>query len=77
MEGVICWPTERTNFSARPGYADFGGHFMPRVTFCSIRNIYRSFCAVIFFAPVFSFFPIVQTPPDTAATTFNKPVQME
>lgn len=32
MEGVIYRPTERTNFSARPGYAVFGGHLIPRVT---------------------------------------------
>lgn len=32
MEGVIFWLTERNNFSVRPGYAVFGGHFIPRVT---------------------------------------------
>ena len=32
MEGVICWPPERINFSVRPSYADFGGQFIPRVT---------------------------------------------
>ena len=32
MEGVIFWLTERNNFSMRPSYAVFGGHFIPRVT---------------------------------------------
>lgn len=34
MEGVIFCPPERNNFLARPGYADFGGQFIPRVTAC-------------------------------------------
>jgi hypothetical protein len=29
MEGVSVWPRERENFWTRPGYAVFGGHFMP------------------------------------------------
>jgi hypothetical protein len=39
MEGVISWPSERNNFSVRPGYADFGGHFIPRVTVCVTHGI--------------------------------------
>jgi hypothetical protein len=31
MEGVVFWLTERNNFSVRPSYAVFGGHFIPRV----------------------------------------------
>lgn len=38
MEGIICWPTERNNLSARPGYADFGGHFIPRVSLFVVES---------------------------------------
>lgn len=44
MEGVIYWPPECINFSARPGYAVFGGQFIPRVTFLSFAFVGRIGC---------------------------------
>jgi hypothetical protein len=34
MEGMLFWPPERHNVSKRPGFAVFGGQFIPRVTPC-------------------------------------------